>query len=110
MADVVDAHERGGRFCASFDAGIVLRELRGCGREDLAATWLRIASDGYCTMNADLGAWEATSAEGGAGSRATLSLKHVAVALQIHCCDALFSQHHDAGADAMYRFDLRSCA
>jgi DNA polymerase III epsilon subunit-like protein len=107
MADVTAEHGLGGRVCAhhlSFDAGIILRELQRSALDDMACAWSRIAMDGYCSMNKDLGTWllpqcskHKFTAE---SEKEYLSLKTVAEILKIPDREQLLAQHHNAGADA----------
>ena len=113
MADVMAEHASGGRICAhhlSFDAGIILRELRRSGLDNLATTWSRIATDGYCTMNKDMGGWLlpqcSKASQRGGSEKEYLSLKTVAEALNIPDRERLLAHHHNAGADAEAAFQV----
>ena len=113
MTDVMAEHARGGRICAhhlTFDAGILLREMRKCGLDDLAATWGRIAQGGYCSMNKDLAGWVlphvSKADQRGEIEKEFLSLKTVAEALHIPDRDRLLAKHHNAGADAEAAFQV----
>ena len=60
LNDVRDACRRNGRVVAhhlEFDAGIIDREFQRCGLKDLREEWQRVAKNGYCTMNPELGRW-----------------------------------------------------
>ena len=61
MAEVIEAHGKGGRVVAhqiEFDAGVILRELRRCGMSACEGQWFEVArSNGFCTMNPYAGRW-----------------------------------------------------
>ena len=113
MADVMAECKSTGQVCAhhlEFDAGIILRELRRVGREDLAAEWALIAKAGHCTMNRDLGGWGlpqvSKSSQRSEIEKAFLSMKTVAEALQVPDHAKLLAQHHNAGADSEVVFQI----
>ena len=87
-----------------FDAGVILRELRRCGLDELAASWGRIAKSGYCTMNRDLGGWMLPQVcedeQRYLIGNDFLSLKTVSKALRIPDSEQILAQHHNAEADA----------
>ena len=60
MRSVHSAHERGGRVVIhhlEFDAGIIDRELINSGLERWRPIWRKIAQQGFCTMDPDVGKW-----------------------------------------------------
>ena len=78
-----------------------MRELQRLQLAELCRTWNRIASQGFCTMNAPLSSWVQTRAHvEGVLQKRYLGLKPMARMLPIPDCEALIEQHHNAGADA----------
>ena len=105
MAEVVDAHGKGGRVVAhqiEFDYRVIYEELGRCGLTSLQQTWTEIAKAGYCTMHLLLGRWlvERSGEEVGPPTRQhTLSLD-VMLRLLLPEKAATIAKKHDAGADA----------
>ena len=105
MADVSEAHSRGGRVVAhnlEFDAGVILNELERCRLYELCGTWRRTAQKGFCTMDYMVGRWVRTCSGDMVGpetAKHCLGLKDITDKL-LQDSDKLLIEHHDAGADA----------
>ena len=105
LDDVRLACRHNGRVVAhhlEFDAGMIDREFQRCGLKDLREEWQRIAKNGYCTMNPELGRWirilsgrevGPDTAKHCQGLRATMQ---ALLPSEIH----RLSNHHDSGCDA----------
>lgn len=101
--------ERGGRVVChhlEFDAGIISKELENADMPEEQAWWARVAKNGFCTMDPDVGDWvqrcsgrDRDRAEDG---RQVMSLQ-MAVNLLLPkdaATKALLTKLHSAGADA----------
>eukprot|EP00973_Karenia_brevis_P014092 1916032-Karenia_brevis.AAC.1 len=105
MEDVSGAYHRGGRAVAhnlEFDAGIILNELARCGMLEACATWKRIAGDGFCTMDYEVGRWVRLCCGDEVGpptAKHCLGLKDLSTRL-LSESQALLRRHHNAGVDA----------
>jgi len=105
MADVSEAYSRGGRVVAhhlEFDAGVILQELARCGLHKLHDAWKRIAQEGFCTMDFEVGRWVLTcsgSEVGPQSAKHCLGLKNI-VRYLLPERFVMLDQHHDAGVDA----------
>lgn len=105
MADVSEAHSRGGRVVAhnlEFDAGVILNELKRCKLYELCEAWRRIAREGFCTMDYEVGRWVLTCCGDLVGpetKKHCLGLKDITNKL-LQDSDKHLANHHDAGSDA----------
>ena len=105
MRDISQAHSQGGRICAhqlEFDAGVIDQELHRCGMHTHRSTWQRIARDGYCTMNPQVGRWlkECAGHDVGAESKQHILGLTYTMRLLGLCPNISQQRHHNAEHDA----------
>ena len=106
MADVLDVVKRGGRLVVhhmEFDAGIIAKELARCDLNTLVDQWGKIARDGWCTMDPEIGRWVLQCFNQDAGAEATKSALNLRTLVSFLLPDskAHLAKHHIAGADAV---------
>ena len=89
-----------------FDAGIILKELENADMPDEQTRWSRLARNGFCTMDPDVGEWvqrcKGRDRERADDGRQVMSLK-MAVSLLLprdRVINDLLAKLHSAGADA----------
>ena len=109
MRAMKQLEEKGGRVVChhlEFDAGIILKELENADMPDEKTRWSRLAKNGFCTMDPDVGAWvqrcSGRDREPGDDGRQVMSL-HTAVNLLLPkdaAINSLLAKLHSAGADA----------
>lgn len=105
LNDVRDACWRNGRVVAhhlEFDAGCIDREFQRCGLNDLREEWQRVAKNGYCTMNPELGRWIRTTSgrEVGAGTAKHCEGLQATVRAVLPAEIHFLGDHHNARCDA----------
>ena len=105
LDDVRQACRCNGRVVAhhlEFDAGIIDREIHRCGLEDLREEWQRIAKNGYCTMNPELGRWMrmTTGREVGPATAKHCEGLQATVRAILPAEAHRLNDHHDASSDA----------
>ncbi len=85
-----------------FDAGIIDCELNRCGLAALREEWRRIARDGFCTMNPELGRWMRVTSGREVGPPTAKHCEGLPATVQVLLPNKslLLAGLHDAGCDA----------